>query len=308
MLKLAKSYEASLNLEWERMAFNPKYKYLFSGSGWTYNVTIDNSSTNRIQMVSVDSEDDIIGLFSASVDREAKIIDGLTIVNFRDSNITFSRDMYKFLSDLFRVHRFRKIEWYVFVGNPAEKMYDKIVKKYGGRIAGYRLETCVGFDGEYRDMKMYEIFKRDYDNYIKGGRKSMITAQSVWDVFSDCLFDEDEEAELPTGEYIVVDGIGCRLYFKRSEIENRRKDISLLVDAVIDPNGGLTCRYQDLQFDKNGIEWGSEDDAKRLMFLGIAIGRIRYTPAKYKHGRRNTSDHQITFIDDATAVRTLTIV
>lgn len=55
-----------------------------------------------------------------------------------------------------------KIEFFVIVGNPVEKMYDRFVKKHGGRITGIRKKSVKIWTGEYCDEKLYEILKDDF--------------------------------------------------------------------------------------------------------------------------------------------------
>ena len=52
------------------------------------------------------------------------------------------------------------------IGNPIEKSYDKMVKKYGGRIIGTYKEDVKLIDGEYYDKKLYEILSSEYFNAI----------------------------------------------------------------------------------------------------------------------------------------------
>jgi len=164
VLKLAFPYKDKLNRAWQAIVFNEKYQFYYRGSWWDYTVNLDNNSWNSIQMVSVDTKDNIVGFFSASIDRESYKISGISAINFKDVNITFSKDLYRFLSELFTKYNFRKIEWRVIVGNPAEKLYDKIIKKYGGNVIGIRHETIITTDGIFRDEKEYEIFKYEYEN------------------------------------------------------------------------------------------------------------------------------------------------
>ncbi len=114
-------------------------------------------------MVSVDAKDNVIGYFAADIDRYTSKISNIGAINFGEVNLTFSKDFYQFLSELFTKHKFRKIEWFVICGNPAEKIYDKIISKYGGRIIGIRRESTITAGGILRDEKEYEIFKEDFD-------------------------------------------------------------------------------------------------------------------------------------------------
>jgi|WetSurMetagenome_2_1015567.scaffolds.fasta_scaffold124309_3 hypothetical protein len=53
---------------------------------------------------------------------------------------------------------------YVVIGNYIESTYDKICKKYGGRIVGIQSSEVKLIDGYHYDLKLYEILKEDYIN------------------------------------------------------------------------------------------------------------------------------------------------
>jgi hypothetical protein len=163
MLKLAFSYKDKLNQVWQSVIFKEKYQFYNCGNSWNYKIELDESSWEKLQMVSVDAQDNVIGYLSANIDRFTYKISNISAINFGEVNITFSKDFYQFLSELFTKYKFRKIEWFVTVGNPAEKLYDRIIEKYGGRVIGIRHASAITTDGILRDEKEYEIFKSDYD-------------------------------------------------------------------------------------------------------------------------------------------------
>ena len=150
---------------WQSIVFKDKYKFYNLGNYWSYEIKLDDGSWDKIQMVSVDKNDNVVGYVCASIDRSMNKVSGMGAINFYGVNVTFAKDFYKFLTDLFEVHNFFKIEWIVVVGNPAEAIYDKIIDKYHGRVVGISHESTTLEDGKYYDVKEYEIFKRDYDKY-----------------------------------------------------------------------------------------------------------------------------------------------
>jgi len=162
MLKTAYTYKDKLQETYNTIVFNDKYKYYNFNNYWSYEVKLSQDSWNNIEMVSVDKNNNVRGFFRASISRESDKISALGIMNFYDKSVTFSKDLYQFLSDLFIKYNFRKIEFTVVIGNPAEKMYDRIMKKYGGRIVGVEKLSTKLVDGLYYDVKYYEIFKEDF--------------------------------------------------------------------------------------------------------------------------------------------------
>ncbi len=162
MLKLAWGYQDKLNQLTPELAYEEKYKYLSYGVYSDYNLEIDKNGWSLLQFVSVDREDNIIGYFEAAIARAEHIVTSLWVFNFYDVNLIFSKDFKQFFDDLFTKYNFRKVNFSVIIGNPAEKMYDKYIKKYNGRIVGIRKEDTKLFDNNYYDVKLYEIFRKDY--------------------------------------------------------------------------------------------------------------------------------------------------
>lgn len=164
MLKPAFQYKEKLQTAYGKIIFQDKYKYYNSETYWSYQLKLSEDSWNDMDFVSVDKEDNVIGYLRCHISRTSDKVSSLGIMNFTDRNMTFGIDLHRFLIDLFNKYNFRKIEWGVTVGNPAEQMYDRIVKKYGGRIVGIKKQTTRLQDGQYYDDKLYEIFKVDYLN------------------------------------------------------------------------------------------------------------------------------------------------
>lgn len=172
ILKIAYPYQEKLNSIWQSIVFQDKYKYYNDSVFWNYKFSLAEDSWSSIQMVSVDHKDNVLGYLGAYIDRQCNKVSGVAAINFHDMNLTFSKDLYIFLSDLFVKYNFNKIEWKVVVGNPAEKMYDKIVKKYGGYVVGVQHQSTILQDGTLCDEKFYELFRSDFLNsFNKRGDK-----------------------------------------------------------------------------------------------------------------------------------------
>lgn len=163
MLEPAIKYKDQLeNLQYETW-FNDKYKY------WVFDeyyrtLTIDEDTWNRHQFVSV-SDNNAIGYIAYSVNRSENSVHSLSIVNFsndKTDSITFGVDLSRALKDIFEKYKFRKLNFCVIIGNPVEKSYDRIIKRYGGRIVGIKKEDAKLIDGEYYDNKLYEILASEY--------------------------------------------------------------------------------------------------------------------------------------------------
>jgi hypothetical protein len=172
LLKLAYPHQEALNKKYQEIFFNEKYKFHTYGSYPKYVIDLEDMAWTKLQLLSVDENNNIIGYLCAMLDRELNHVTELKIVNFYDINITFSQDLKQFICDLFLKYNFRKINWTVVVGNPIEKMYDKYTSRYGGRIVGVLKKEVLLNDRKLYDKKIYELFRGDFvQNYnLKHGK------------------------------------------------------------------------------------------------------------------------------------------
>lgn len=166
MLDFAYMHKSELQSEYARTLLLPKFKYQSLFSWIDFGMNIVESMYSNIQMVSLNTEGKVIGYFSCSYDRQSNIASSIYAVNFADKPTPeFAKDLHRFLDSLFTIHFARKLEWCVLIGNPAEKQYDKICKKYGGRIVGTFHKTFKILGGEICDAKYYELFRDDYEYF-----------------------------------------------------------------------------------------------------------------------------------------------
>jgi len=160
LLDLAIKHKEELTMLQYNIWLEDKYKY-YNNDTYYESMEIDESTWQRHQFVSV-KNDKVIGYISYRVDRTSDMAHSLAIMNFTDDKITFGMDLGKVLTDIFEKYNFRKLEFSVVVGNPIEKSYDKMIRKYGGRIIETRHKHSRLIDGKLYDFKEYEIFKDDY--------------------------------------------------------------------------------------------------------------------------------------------------
>ena len=160
MLKPALLYQTQLSEKFISTWYDEKYKYYHDC--WHENIKIDDNDWNRHQFVSVDKNNEVIGYIGYNVDRTKNSCDGLGAINFSNDTITFGKDLATILDNIFTKFNFRKLIFSVVIGNPIEKQYDKLIKKYNGRIVGIYKQDAVTLNGEFCDRKTYEIMQKDY--------------------------------------------------------------------------------------------------------------------------------------------------
>lgn len=161
MLKLAKLYEEQLNKKLAENVAKPENKF-YSFSYIVTKLNIDDNFWDAVQFVSVDKNDEVVGLFSARYERPENYIGSISCFNFKKPSILFSKDLLDFLNYLVKVLNVPKIRWTVIIGNPIEKSYDNLCNKFGGRIVGIeKYHTLI--NGKYYDTKIYEWINDYYE-------------------------------------------------------------------------------------------------------------------------------------------------
>lgn len=171
MLKESLLYKDQIQEQYNKIKYDDKYKFLFANSYRNEKFDLRIGLEDCIEMVSVNKENIVIGYLLAKVERDWLIITDLRILNFREKgNITFSRDLYEFLQNLFVKEGFRKLQFKCIVGNPIMKMYERYIERYNGKNIGTFHNSVRLSDGKIYDYTLYELFKEDYDRIIKEKR------------------------------------------------------------------------------------------------------------------------------------------
>jgi hypothetical protein len=175
MLKRAILYQVQLADRFANLVDDPRCKY-FSSEYSVLQPELKTSTWDTHQFVSIGTQyTPVIGFLEATIKRAGHYVSNLCIVKFspegaRESgsfnnfnrDIIFAKDLYTFLTNLFLVYKYNKLEYGCPVGSPQEKMYDKYTLKYGGRIIGISTEHFVCESGERLDHKYYEIMRKDF--------------------------------------------------------------------------------------------------------------------------------------------------
>ncbi len=165
MLVLARDYEEEL-VKRERETWENKKYWYYNASSYMSPIEVDENTWDRMQYVSLNSFGEVIGYLGYGVERQARYVSNLWIVNFADDK-SFGIDILRMVKDIFEKYRYRKIVFSVIIGNPVERSYDRLIERYGGRIVGIHKEHVMLPDGKLYDEKFYEIFRTDYLEHRK---------------------------------------------------------------------------------------------------------------------------------------------
>lgn len=165
MLELALEHTEELKRKLQKTWLDEKYWYYNNGS-YFEQLSLKADTWNNMQYVSLNPEGEVIGYLSYGIERECWYVNYLAIINFTE-DIMFGIDVLHMVKEMFEKYKFRKVDFSVIIGNPAEKKYDRLIERYGGRIVGTFKQTVKLPDGELYDEKHYEIFRTDYLHHKK---------------------------------------------------------------------------------------------------------------------------------------------
>lgn len=163
MLDLAYKHEQEIRDLFYDTWYDEKYMFYHISYRTPFQTSSFNDGDwNCRQLASVDSNGNVIGYISYSIIRQSDIACEFGAINFSDNKLTFGRDLIQVIDDIFCKFNLKKLEFSVIVGNPIEKTYDAMIKKYNGNIVGIQKRHAKLMDNNYYDQKLYEIFREDY--------------------------------------------------------------------------------------------------------------------------------------------------
>jgi hypothetical protein len=164
MLEYAKKHEDKLRELFLDIAFDPFYQFeALMNYRNTFELPRDTWAVNNFVSV---YEGNILGIIGYEIKRPENAVNGLYIAHFggpeAPHRYIFGKDTMTAIKDIFEKYRFNKLNFIVVIGNPIEKTYDRLVKRYNGRIVGIRKQETRLIDGRLYDLKEYEILADSY--------------------------------------------------------------------------------------------------------------------------------------------------
>ena len=222
MLYPAQLYREELKCKLIECWYKPEYDYYFMGEYSEFNVC-DNAYW-RTDLVHLDENGEVDGYFSYQKNDAAKSISQFGLISFTGKGGALVWDCIQHIDKLVSegLHR---MEWWAVSDNPANKIYKKLIKRYGGRIAG-RMRDCNYFGGKYHDSVMYEIiFGEEAEDMYVGGRWMTETETQAYikkitaerDKYKEQLIETLEAAATCKGVAEDTDNCVDCLYFDRKK-------------------------------------------------------------------------------------------
>jgi hypothetical protein len=160
MLALAIQYGPQLQECYQKTLADEKCRYYMHGIR-RYFIPLEPDDANKLQYVSLGVYGNVLGLFECNLNRETMTAYEITAIRFTpEYEPEFAADMYRFVVDvIFQQYGMQRVIYNVIKGNKAEKLYDRICERYGGRIVGTFTEEVRLYDGKLYDLKFYEMLK-----------------------------------------------------------------------------------------------------------------------------------------------------
>jgi len=160
---LVRAYQNTTSDIINKLINDGNYKYLHFAHYKEYRqVDIKDDEIKEIERISVDDRGRVLGYFSATIDQWSKKITSTFFVKFSyldyyDDEIA-DKDFKQFVDEIMNHKIYRIVEFIAIKENPANKTYEKFIKKYKGKK--FIMEDYVLLeDGKYHDT-VYYYFNR----------------------------------------------------------------------------------------------------------------------------------------------------
>jgi len=134
----------------------------FGGSGANNLVSLTEVTTRNEVLEMDETSCTVNGVISFNIDWATVKACNLHVASFGPNPVTFAKDVKEAIDWIFIKFGCEGLNFGVVVGNPAEKIWDKAIKKLNGKVVGYFKKDVKLIDNKLYDIKFYEVMKEDY--------------------------------------------------------------------------------------------------------------------------------------------------
>jgi hypothetical protein len=114
----------------------------------------------RERMVSTHNGE-VIGKFDILINTAASTILEIPVMTLSEKyRYIFAKDYMTFIRYL--MQKYRKMSFFVLIGSPVEKTYDRLAKILGWKIVGIMEKQVLNNKGEWNDIKYYEWINKNW--------------------------------------------------------------------------------------------------------------------------------------------------
>jgi len=143
------------------------YNYFFSPDTFFEKWICPTSEWTSIDYISVDEKQKILGYMSCCIDRVANCCYSFKLLNFQKHvNLIFSKDVIDFYKMLFFKFNAVTTRWTAATNNPAVKIYDKLITRFGAKKSSVIENYYYGREG-YSDAFIYTVSRKDFLDHVR---------------------------------------------------------------------------------------------------------------------------------------------
>lgn len=156
MLKNALPYKEELIKKFQEVWYNVDYQYYSGGTG-NRNLMIPDNNYEDHCFASIDRNGKVVGYIAYHVDYAAMSCCNFGAISFDRGNLTFTKDLFQAIDDIFTKYHMNRIDFWAFTDNPVVPTYHRLVEKYGGRVVGILEDTAKLIDGKLHSSIIFEL-------------------------------------------------------------------------------------------------------------------------------------------------------
>ena len=158
MIKPAILYKEEIERKFKEFYYSDDFMY-YTGTNESFSIEVtDNCSDYKYEFaVLSDKDEHLIGYISYTIDWYSSVANRFGIFSFDRGNPIMGKEVTKIISRLIEEYKLHKIEWRMISGNPVQKSYDALCKKYNGYCHILK-DIFKDRMGNYHDDYIYEIF------------------------------------------------------------------------------------------------------------------------------------------------------
>lgn len=161
MRRPAQLYRDELTKKFYEVMYDDYYMYYYGWTGVEVPVLKDNNYDSH-DFVSVNTDDEVIGYISYNVNYQTMSATQLGIITFQKGDISFIKDVYDAVIDVFAKYHMNRLSFTCFTENPAARSYKKFVTLFGGLQNAYYRQDLKLSDGQLHDEFGFEILAEDF--------------------------------------------------------------------------------------------------------------------------------------------------
>ena len=151
-------------MEFFEKAFdNKEYSKYYFTTDYFVKPVIYQDESYGFYYVSIDDKNNIIGYVGCEYCKDGSYsAESFKLINFTEKpSYIFAKDVFCFVDKLFNEIKIDHMSWWCMKGNPAEKIYDKFIKKYNGDKSSVIPRCYYTKSYGYRDACIYSNIKQD---------------------------------------------------------------------------------------------------------------------------------------------------